>query len=92
MAAGAIVASGPNGASPHHHPGERRITEGDAVVLDFGGTFGGYHSDTTRMFYVGGPTAEQRDVHDVVQEAQEVGFRACTSGTPAEEVDRQRGR
>src|SRR5688500_2531003 len=36
----AIVASGPNSASPHHHTGERVIEAGDAIVLDFGGTVG----------------------------------------------------
>jgi Xaa-Pro aminopeptidase len=33
----AIVGSGPNGASPHHDAGERRIGDGDVVVCDFGG-------------------------------------------------------
>src|SRR5687768_10281958 len=30
-----IVGSGPNGASPHHRPTDRRIGRGDPVVLDF---------------------------------------------------------
>ncbi len=49
-----IVASGPNGASPHHEPGDRVIEVGDAVVVDFGGHQDGYASDTTRMFRGGG--------------------------------------
>ena len=44
----AIVASGPNSASPHHEPGERTIGPGEAVVCDFGGTLAGYCSDITR--------------------------------------------
>ncbi|HJW21087.1 MAG TPA: M24 family metallopeptidase, partial [Candidatus Limnocylindrales bacterium] len=43
----AIVGSGPNSASPHHEPGERRIAAGEPVVLDIGGTLGGYGSDVT---------------------------------------------
>src|SRR5207302_639199 len=40
-----IVASGPNGAKPHHRPSTRHIVEGDLVVLDFGALVDGYHSD-----------------------------------------------
>ena len=88
MAGMAIVASGPNGASPHHHAGERVIELGDAVVIDFGGTYGGYHSDTTRMFYVGMPNDEMAEVHAIVHASQQAGFAAATVGTPAEDVDR----
>ena len=65
-----LVASGPNGASPHHEPADRVIQEGDMVVTDFGGRLSGYCSDMTRTFVVGEPTAEQEEVHDVVQVAQ----------------------
>ena len=56
----AIVASGPNGASPHHEPTDRVIAGGDTVVCDFGGTFvldggAGYCSDITRTLVVGEP-------------------------------------
>ena len=37
-----IVASGPNGASPHHENGHRRLEPGDAVVVDIGGVLDGY--------------------------------------------------
>ena len=87
MAGMPIVGSGPNGASPHHHAGDRVIEQGDAVVIDFGGTHGGYHSDTTRMFYVGGPSAEMAEVHAIVHASQEAGFGAATVGTAAEDVD-----
>jgi len=48
-----IVASGPNGANPHHEESDRVVQEGDMVVLDFGGTKDGYGSDTTRTVHVG---------------------------------------
>ncbi len=83
----AIVAAGPNGASPHHESGDRVIAEGDAIVLDFGGTVGGYGSDTTRMFHVGEPSARYLEVHDVVLEAQKAGVAAVTPGVAAEDVD-----
>ncbi|MER7476189.1 Xaa-Pro peptidase family protein [Streptomyces sp. NPDC126510] len=83
-----IVASGPNGANPHHEAGERVIARGDMVVLDFGGLRDGYGSDTSRTVHVGEPTDEERRVHDVVREAQEAGFRAVRPGTACQDVDR----
>ncbi len=87
-AAFVIVATGPNGASPHHEPGPRGIRAGHAVVLDFGGRVGGYCSDITRTVSVGNPGGEVREVHEVVRSAQEAAFRAVAPGVPAEDVDR----
>jgi D-alanyl-D-alanine dipeptidase len=82
-----IVASGPNGASPHHEPGARAIRAGEEVVLDFGGTVGGYFSDMTRTVVVERPPKGFSHVYDIVKEAQEAAFQAVKPGVPAEEVD-----
>lgn len=84
----AIVGSGPNGASPHHHAGERIIQEGDVVVCDFGGRWGGYFSDSTRTFVVGEPSAEQLEVHEVVLAANEAGRSIVAPGVQCQEIDR----
>ncbi|MDJ0497019.1 MAG: Xaa-Pro peptidase family protein [Acidimicrobiia bacterium] len=83
----AIVASGPNGASPHHEPGDRVIGEGDAIVIDFGGKVGGYCSDTTRMFHVGEPSPRYHEVHEVVLAAQRAGIAAVRPGATAASID-----
>ncbi|MDL5204452.1 aminopeptidase P family protein [Streptomyces sp. ALI-76-A] len=83
-----IVASGPNGADPHHEADDRVVERGDMVVLDFGGLKGGYGSDTSRTVHVGAPTDEERRVHDLVRAAQEAGFRAVRPGVACQEVDR----
>ena len=83
-----IIASGPNGASPHHEPGTRVIEEGDMVVCDLGGRIDGYFSDSTRTFVVGEPTARQREVHAVVIDANAAGREAVAPGVPCEEIDR----
>lgn len=83
----AIVGSGPNGASPHHEAGPRAIGDGDVVVCDFGGTMDGYCSDITRMFVVGEPSAEVRDVYALLVDAQEQAVQAATVGTTCAEVD-----
>jgi Xaa-Pro aminopeptidase len=83
-----IVASGPNGASPHHDTGDRRIARGDAVVLDFGGTRKWYCSDITRTVHVGPDVDDEvRRVHDVVRRAQEAGYSAARAGASAASVD-----
>ncbi len=82
-----IVASGPNGASPHHETGDRVIGDGEAIVCDFGGTRQAYCSDITRTVHVGRPDAETVRVHDVVRRAQEAGYAAARGGATAESVD-----
>ncbi|HET9261368.1 MAG TPA: Xaa-Pro peptidase family protein [Acidimicrobiia bacterium] len=82
-----IVASGPNGASPHHHPGHRRIEEGDLVVCDFGGRIGGYYSDSTRTFSVGTPDQRRREIHEIVATANETGRAAIKPGVLCQDID-----
>jgi len=82
-----IVASGPNAALPHHRPSDRRIREGDLVVLDFGALVDGYHSDMTRTIAVGEPSELQQRMLDVVLESQAAGVAAVRAGVPASEVD-----
>jgi len=81
-----IVASGPNGAQPHHRAGERRIGEGDLVVIDFGALVDGYHSDMTRTLAVGALDGTQQRMFDVVRESQAAGVAAVRAGVEAEAV------
>ena len=89
----AIVASGPNGASPHHEVSDRRLRAGEPVVLDIGGTIDGYHSDTTRTIWIEGPggteppTDEYRTVHGLVQAANEAATAAVRPGAACEGLD-----
>jgi Xaa-Pro aminopeptidase len=83
-----VVGSGPNGANPHHEAGDRTIEVGDAVVLDFGGLMYGYGSDTSRTVSVGDPSAEVREVHDLVRQAQQAGVEAVRPGVACQEIDR----
>ena len=84
-----IVGSGPNGAQPHHHTGDRVIQPGDAVVLDFGGSYRGYCSDMTRMVLVeGGPTdPDYEKVYNAVNEARAAGHRQARPGVSCQSVD-----
>ena len=86
----AIVAAGPNAASPHHDAGDRVIAAGEIVLTDFGGTMNGYCSDITRCVFTGGtePPTEIAEAYEVLHEAQQAGVAAATVGSPCEEVDR----
>ena len=90
-AAFAIVASGPDSASPHHEPGDRRIGAGDAVVLDIGGVRRGYCSDTTRTIWVtgeaGGPDSDFLARYEVLQRAQATATAVIRPGVACEAVD-----
>jgi Xaa-Pro aminopeptidase len=83
----AIVASGPNAASPHHEAGERIIGQGDAVVLDIGGVRAGYCSDTTRTAFIGEPDPEFAALYAVLREAQAAACDAVAPGIACSEVD-----
>ncbi len=90
----AIVASGPNAASPHHHAGDRVIQAGEVVLCDFGGTTAephgepGYCSDITRCVFTGTPDPEFAESYALLQRAQAEATAAAVAGTPAEDVDR----
>jgi Xaa-Pro aminopeptidase len=89
----AIVASGPNSASPHHEASDRVIRAGEPIVLDIGGLLAGYGSDITRTLWVtggdpgSGPDDEFRRLFELVREAQAEASSAVRPGMPAGRVD-----
>ena len=82
-----IVASGPNAALPHYRAGQRVLSPGDLVVLDFGGVLDGYCCDLTRTVSVGPSTPDARRLHAAVREAQSAAIEAVRPGVPASSVD-----
>lgn len=66
-----IVATGPNGASPHAIPGETVLESGQCVVLDFGARAYGYCSDMTRTVFIGEPDARMRAAYAAIRSANE---------------------
>ena len=82
-----IVGSGPNGASPHHELSERRLEVGDPLVVDIGGTRGGYCSDETRDYVVGECPEHYARLHAVLELAQRAAVDAVAPGVTAESID-----
>ena len=82
-----IVASGPNAALPHARPSERRLDEGDVVVLDFGGVYDSYCVDLTRTVSVGPASARAREVHAAVLAAHDRAIAAVRPGRSRFDID-----
>lgn len=82
-----IVAAGAHGALPHAEPRDRRIEEGELVVLDLGVVHGGYCSDCTRTFATGRVSERAREVYGIVLEAQSTALAAVSIGTDCAAVD-----
>jgi Xaa-Pro aminopeptidase len=82
------VASGPNGAFPHHHSGARALQVGDAITIDLGGRRRGYASDLTRVAYIGTPTERHAAVYAAVEQGVQAALAAVRPGASCADVDR----
>jgi len=80
-----IVAFGKNSAEPHYHAGEAVLKKGDFVLLDFGALYKRYRSDITRTYFCGQASDVQREMYDVVLEAQRRALDAIQVGAKASE-------
>ena len=87
LAFNSIIASGPNGALPHAVPTDRRLVDGDFLVMDFGAVWQGYRSDMTRTLVIGTPTEKHREIYEITLEAQLAGLAAVAPGKTGAEVD-----
>jgi Xaa-Pro aminopeptidase len=83
-----IVASGPNGASPHHETSDRVLQDGDAIVVDIGGKLNGYCSDMTRNYVIGNSPDGYDEMHATLEASQEAGVQAGVAGAACQDVDR----
>ena len=84
-----IVASGTNGANPHHFPVDKEFQEGDLVIIDWGANYKGYFSDITRTFAIGKQiNPELMKAFDAVKEANFKARELAKPGVMAGDVDR----
>jgi Xaa-Pro dipeptidase len=82
-----IVATGPNSANPHAKPSDRKLEEGDLLVIDWGAKYKGYVSDLTRTYGVGNIDTESAAIHMIVQQANAAGRAAGKKGAACSDVD-----
>lgn len=82
-----IVATGTNGARPHHEPSNVVIEDGHGVIIDMGAMVEGYRSDMTRTIRIGNVSDQYQRMWDIVCEAQEAGLQAVKAGVIGSDVD-----
>lgn len=82
-----IVASGHRGASPHGRAGEKKIEEGELIIMDFGAIFDGYVGDISRTVAVGPISNQQKEVYEIVKKAQEYAVSLVRPGVSAHDID-----
>jgi len=64
----------------HGIPGERKLKSGDAVNIDVTVIKGGFHGDTSRMFFVGKPGIQAQRLSDVAFEGMWIGIDELAPG------------
>jgi Xaa-Pro aminopeptidase len=76
-----IVGSGPNTTTLHYNRDDRFMSAGELLVIDAATSYDGYAADVTRTFPVSGTfTREQRDVYQIVRDAQAAAERSAKLG------------
>ena len=82
-----IVASGVNGAKPHHTPTDKKIEDNEGIVIDMGAKYEGYCSDLTRTIYIGEPSKKFREVYSTVHRAQLIAIETAQPDMTGEDLD-----
>ena len=76
-----IVGSGPFASILHYDRNDRRMLDGDMVVVDIGAEYGGYTADVTRTYPVNGKfTERQREIYQIVLDAQKAALERVRPG------------
>jgi Xaa-Pro aminopeptidase len=88
VAYGSIVGSGVNSCVLHYVDARKKFAPNDMVCMDVGGEYHGYASDVTRSYPVSGKYSQaQREIYEIVRQAQEAGVQACKVGAPFNAAD-----
>ncbi|WP_455788556.1 M24 family metallopeptidase [Acidaminococcus fermentans] len=82
-----ICASGKRSALPHGVASDKVVEEGDFITFDFGATYGGYCSDITRTVVVGKAAPWQKEIYDIVLQANLLGEKTLKAGLTGIQVD-----
>lgn len=82
-----IVASGKRSAYPHGKASLKKIEKGDLILIDFGSSVEGYHSDQTRTLVCGSPSKEQQKIYQIVKDAHDKAIEKVRPGIPICDLD-----
>lgn len=81
-----ILLTGAHTSLPHGVPSDRVVKKNDFVLIDFGATYNGYHSDMTRTFAVASADEEMKEMYELVLKAQLAGINALNPNTACADV------
>lgn len=87
LAFDSIIAFGPNSSMPHYHAGNTPLGNNTHVLIDIGVVLDHYHSDMTRVVFVGTPPEPIQRIYPIVEEAQKKAIDKCRPGTPIKDLD-----
>ena len=82
-----IVGSGIHSAMPHQRPTDKKIEPGELVVIDSGAKYAGYHADMTRTVATKGYSEKQKEIYNIVLEAQLKSIDSIKSNISCKEID-----
>ena len=88
LAVDPLIQSGPNGSVPHNPPGQRRLQEGDNLVVDSVIVVDGFTNDLTRTYALGEPSPRAKQAYQAVRRAQAAAIEAARPGVACGELDR----
>ncbi len=83
-----IVASGKRSSMPHGVASDKVIEDGDFVTIDMGCKYKGYCSDFTRTFIMGKANKRQKEIYDIVLEAEKKVIQNIKPGVTGYELDK----
>lgn len=83
-----IIAFGKNGADPHHENDNSTINIGDSIIIDIGCVYQDYCSDMTRTFFFNSVSQRQKEVYDIVLEANLAAQKMIKPGVKLCEIDK----
>ncbi len=82
-----IVASGPRGALPHAEPSDRKLEEGETVIIDYGAAVAGYCSDETVTVCLGEIPDKLSEIYTIVNDARKLGIEKARAGMSIAQLD-----
>lgn len=83
-----MVLAGEKAALPHGTPGDRKLKNGDFLLIDFGViTHDRYCSDITRTFIIGDASRKQKEIYNIVKASTQAGVDAVKAGLPLKTFD-----
>ncbi len=83
-----IALFGANTSKPHGEPSDYCLKKGDAILVDFGAVYNGYHSDMTRTFFYGAVCSKAKEIYEITLNAQQAAINAACAGKSGAELDK----